>query len=304
MKKGFKLVFNLAMFLIVTGFVWYMAKSIGGGDAPEFGRAAQQDEPFESRYFNAKSFEMPEDVNRFDLHDTKLFVSAGQSIYILDADGNQLSSFSTQPHLRDITVSGDEIFLLYPAQIAVHHYDSGELLRQWEACSQLSDYCSFTVAGEAIYVTDAENKNICKYTTEGYFVKFIHSPKGFIIPSYSFDIDVWNDTIYCSNSGRHLIETYTLNGDFIASFGSSGAAAGSFAGCCNPVYIAFTPSGTLITSEKGIPRISNFQRNGKFNEIWLNNRMLGSRNNACAVRASEDRLFVAVRNRILIYQQY
>ena len=302
MKKGFKLVFNFAMFLIVIGFVWYMAKSIGNDNAPGFGRAAQAAETFESRYYNAIYFEIPEDVKRFDLHDDKLFVSAGSSIYILDTEGKQLGSFPVEPDIRDIAVSGDEVFLLYPTQIAVHHSSDGLLLRQWDACSQLSDYCSFTVAGEAVYVTDADNKNICKYTVEGDFVRFVNSPAGFIIPSYSFDIDSWNDTIYTGNSGRHLVETYTLNGDFISAFGAAGGAAGSFAGCCNPVYFTFAPDGTLITSEKGNPRISRFSRCGKFQEVLINSRMLGPGSHAREVRATDDKLFVATRNLIMVFK--
>jgi len=181
---------------------------------------------------------------------------------------------------------------------------TGGLIRQWEACSHLSDYCSFTLAGDAIFVTDAANKNICKYSTEGNFGKFIQSPASFIIPSYSFDIDNWNDTIYCVNSGRHRIESYTLNGDFIAAFGKSGSEAGSFSGCCNPAYISFTPGGALIISEKGNPRISSFERNEKFTSLWFNSKTLGGGNTASEVKAIKNKLFVAGKNKMFVYQCY
>ena len=301
MKKGLKIASNLIIFLLITGFVWFMASSVNKDNLPGYGNIGLSEEPFESPYTQVASFDLPDEINRFELYNDKLYISAGQAIYVYDTEGERLTSFQVEPEVRDIAVDGELIYLLYPTSISVHLSD-GQPFNQWEACSELSDYCSFTIAGDAIFVTDAENKNICKYTTEGYFVKFIQSPRGFIIPSYSFDIDSWNDTIYTVNSGRHSIETYTFNGDFIASFGVSGTAAGSFAGCCNPVYIGFTPCGTLITSEKGVPRITNFERNGKFNEMLLNSRMLASRSDACAIRASNDKLFVAVRNRIVIFE--
>jgi len=301
MTKISKITLNLVIFLVIIGFAWYMVSSINKDESPGSRIFQGTDESFASHYKQISSFKLPEEINRFELQGKRLFISAGQTVYILDTEGKRLANFPVGTDVRDITVSSDEIYLLYPTRITVYSMD-GKLTRQWEACSKLSDYCSFTIAGDAIFVTDAENKDICKYTTEGNFVKFIKSPHGFIIPSYSFDIDSWNDTIYCVNSGRHSVESYTLNGDFIAAFGTPGSEAGSFAGCCNPAYISFAPCGALITSEKGNPRVSSFERNGKFKGVWLNAKMLGGGIKACALRAMDDKLFVAVKNKISVFQ--
>ncbi len=300
MGKTLKIILNIAIFLVVIGFIWYMARSVNKEEVTY--AESQQEAPFVSRYNQVSTFELPEEINRFELHDGKLFVSAGQSVYIYDAGGTRLASFPVKPNARDITAGEGAIYVLYPTFIEVYTAN-GELLHEWEACSELSDYCSFTLAGDFVFVTDVENKNICKYTKEGNFVKFIQSPRDFIIPSYSFDIESRNDTIYCVNSGRHLIETYTLDGNFIAAFGGPGAEAGFFAGCCNPVYISFTPEGELITSEKGNPRISAFERNGNFKEILLNSRILGGGNNAYEVKSEGEQLFIAGKNKIMIYEK-
>ena len=301
MNKVLKITLNLAIFLIVIGFVWYMATSVNKDDSPSYENAGESAKSFESPYTQVTFFELPTEINRFELHNNKLFISAGQAVYLFDTEGNRLNNFLVASNIRDITVCDEEIYLLYPTRIAVYSMN-GNLLRQWEACSELSDYCSFTLAGDAVFVTDAENKNICKYTTDGGLMKFIKSPNSFIIPSYSFDIDSWNDTVYCVNSGRHLIETYTLNGDFIAAFGNPGSEAGFFAGCCNPAYISFTPDGALITSEKGNPRMSCFGRDGKFKELWFNNKMLGGGNHARQVKIADDKLFVAEKNKIMVFK--
>ena len=293
--------FNIVIFLVIIGFVWYMAVSIRQENSLDVGNIWKSDESFSSPYRQVTSFKIPEEINRFELRDNRLFISAGQSVYIFDTDGKQLFHFPVGPDVRDITVENENIYLLYPTRIAIYSM-SGKHIRQWEACSELSDYCSITVVGDAVFVTDAKNKNICKYTTDGYFVKFIQSPRNFIIPGYAFDIDCWHDTVYCVNSGRHSVETYTLDGDFIAAFGRPGAEAGFFAGCCNPAYISFTPNGTLITSEKGNPRISGFERNGKFKGVWLNSKILGGGNKAYEVKAMNDKLFVAGKNKVSIFQ--
>ena len=298
MRKDLKILLNIAIFLVVVGFTWYMVRTINRGETTYAETTVEA--PFISPYKLVSSFTLPREINRFELHDGRLYIAAGEAVSIHDREGKQQASFRVKPGVRDITVEGKDIYVLYPSFIEVYSID-GELTRQWEACSELSDYCSFTLAGDFVFVTDAKNKNICKYTKEGNFVKFIRSPRGFIIPSYSFDIDHRDDTLYCANSGRHLVETYTLDGDFIAAFGGPGSEAGCFAGCCNPVYLTFSPEGKLITSEKGNPRVSSFERNGAFREILLNSRLLGGGSKAYEVRAAGDRLFVAGKNKISVF---
>jgi len=89
--------------------------------------------------------------------------------------------------------------------------------------------------------------------------------------------------------------------NFISSFGASIADGGYFAGCCNPAYLSFTSDGALITSEKGIPRVSSFSRNGVLNAALLNGKMLKSSNKACEIKAEANKLFAASKNKILIF---
>lgn len=300
MNKSLKIIINITILLIVVGFVWYMAYYINEEEATPVEN--RQEAPFSSRYTQVSSFDLPQEINRFELHEDKLYISAGQSIYICDTAGNQLVSFTVRPDVRDITVDAERIYVLYPTLIEVY-LANGTLVHEWEACSELSDYCSLALAGDFVFVTDAENKNICQYTIEGNFVRFIKSPRDFIIPSYSFDIESRNDTVYCVNSGRHLVESYTLDGKFIAAFGGPGGEPGFFAGCCNPAYITFTPQGELIASEKGNPRVSSFERNGTFREILLNSRLLGGGNKAYEVRTDGSRLFAAGKKTILVFKE-
>jgi len=301
MRKELKIALNLAIFLLVAGFIWYMVTSLNKEERTYADTGAANVESFVSSYTKISVFDLPSEVNRFELVDNKLYISAAQSVYIYDTEGRQQFSFPVKADARDITVGGDSIYVLYPTYIEVYSPE-GTLIHEWEACSELSDYCSLAIAGEYVFVTDAANKNICQYTREGGFRRFIQSPRGFIIPSYNFDIESRNDTVYCVNSGRHLVETYTLDGEFISAFGGPGGEAGFFAGCCNPAYISFMPDGQLITSEKGNPRVCYYGTNGEFKEVLLNNRLLGGGNKAYEVRAANNSLFVAGKDRINVYQ--
>jgi len=301
MKKGQQIVVNLIIFLLIGGFIWHIATSINRNEVLYADRDPATEEVFVSPYEQIASFEVPDEISRFELDDDKLYIIAGATVYICQADGKEIHRFPISPEARDIAVKNRQIYILYPTYIEVFSED-GTQVYGWKACSELSDYCSFTFTDEHVFVTDAANKNICKYTLEGSFVRFIHSPRNFIIPSYAFAIENRNDTIYCVNSGRHQVEMYTPEGSYMGSFGGPGGQSGFFAGCCNPAYIAFSPEGELITSEKGNPRISSFERSGNFKEVYLTARMLGGGNKAYEVKAKENLLYIAGKNKITIYR--
>ena len=325
MGKGLRIVINILILLVVAGFVWYMISSLSKEDVSYTSTDAEQQgqDVFVSPYTKEASFEVPENINALELVDNKIYVATNSSVIVFDLSGTLLTRFgvngiidydndsesgavgkasSESAGVRDIAVKDDLIYLLFPTSIKVYSTEGREV-NAWEACSNNSNYCSFTLASDFVFVTDADNKNICKYTTDGSFMKFIHSPRGFVIPNYSFDIDVLNDTIYCVNAGRQQIETYTTNGDFIASFGHPGGQPGAFAGCCNPAYILFTPEGDIITSEKGNPRICIFEKNGRFKSQLLNNRMLGGGSNAYDIKICDDKLYVALNKTVSVFKK-
>lgn len=254
-----------------------------------------------SPYKLVSSFSVPDQIESFEIYDDKLVVAASNNIFIYDRSGGLIQNFPVGSQVRDLTVQNGHIYLLYPTRIETYNLE-GEWVNDWEACSEESDYCSFAVTPDFVFVTDAINKNICKYTTEGNFVKFIQSPNGFIIPSYSFGITHIDGTIYCSNSGRHQIESYTLDGDYIGTFGKAGGATGMFCGCCNPVHLAYTSTGEIITSEKGNPRISCYSPDGQFRSVLLDKEALGGGNKAYGIKVKDDKLFVSGKNLISTFQ--
>jgi hypothetical protein len=262
----------------------------------------REENAFISPYKLVSSFDSSGDVQAFAQFGDRVYVATPEFVSIYDSHGKLQHQFSVGDEtVRDMAVDGDEIYLLYPAGIEVRTHQ-GEMMRKWEACSELSSYCSFALAQGFVFVTDMNNKNICKYTKEGNFVKFIGSPNGFIIPSLTFGIECIGDVLYCSNSGRHQVERYTLDGSYIGSFGKPGGAPGLFTGCCNPVHLSHTAHGDIITSEKGTPRISCYGSDGKFQSILLDNKSLGGGNTAYDIKVWEDKLYVAGKNKVSVFR--
>jgi hypothetical protein len=241
-------------------------------------------------------------VEAFDCHNGKLYAAGNNTITVMDDYGKTLARFDDPNGLtRDMAVDETGIYLLRPDAVTVYSHH-GEPIRQWEACSSLSDYCSMALAGEFLFVTDRDNKNICKYTRQGEFKQFIESPNRFIIPSLTFGIAYAGGNIYCANSGRHQVEIYSLEGNYKGKFGAAGSGQGHFCGCCNPTHLAATPNGEIITSEKGSPRISCYSPGGNFQSTLINNKMLGTNTAASKVKVAGAKLFTACADKITVYE--
>lgn len=261
----------------------------------------KEDEDFVSPYRRIYGFLVPDDICGMEVEGGSIYVATPNSVSVYGLSGELQTNFPTPSDVRGITVYDGLIYLLFPARIEV--YDrQGDIRQSWNACSEDSDYCSFTVCPDGVFVTDAAHKNICKYTFEGALVRFIQSPKGFIVPSYCFAITYMDGMIYCSNPGRHLVESYTAEGDFVASFGKSGTEAGAFSGCCNPAVITPSNNGELLVSEKGIPRISCYRTDGTFRSVLLNSKALGGGHEAYDVRVMKDKLIVVGGKKVSVFQ--
>lgn len=256
---------------------------------------------FVSPYRRTFGFVVPDEITALELIGDQIVVGTSNNIYRYGINGELQGNFSVRSGLRDVAVYNDKLYLLFPSRIEV--YDrQGEPIKEWEACSDDADYCQLTVLKEGVFVTDAAAKNICQYKPDGTLARFIKSPNGFVVPSYSFGITNFNGHVFCSNPGRHIVEQYTVNGEYVASFGKSGMGAGEFSGCCNPVQIIATEKGELLTSEKGLPRISCYGSDGTFHSILLDDKALGGGHSAYDMRMLGDKLIVAGGNKISVFQ--
>jgi hypothetical protein len=256
---------------------------------------------FQSPYKLVGAFRTPAHIDSFEFYNGEIIIATLNNVSIYQPGGNLVNNFAVGSGLRDIAVNNDLIYLLFPARIEVYDF-SGNLKKDWEACGENSDYCSIAVSPDYVFATDTSNKNICQYSLEGGLIRFIESPNRFIIPSYSFGITYANGQIYCSNPGRHSVEQYSVSGEYLGAFGGPGEAPGRFCGCCNPVYLSYTPRGEIITSEKGNPRISCYDSQGNFRNVLLGDQMLGGGSTAYDVKVYGDKIWIAGDNIISTFQ--
>jgi hypothetical protein len=85
---------------------------------------------------------------------------------------------------------------------------------------------------------------------------------GFMLPNKSLDFAVdAAGVVYATDTGRHRVTSWTLDGTMVASFGKFGMAKPEdFVGCCNPVNVAVAPDGSIVTAEKMIARVKVFDK--------------------------------------------
>jgi hypothetical protein len=119
-----------------------------------------------------------------------------------------------------------------------------------------------------ILVADATARCIRRYDWNGKALGVIGAYgkiRGFMLPNKYLDIDIdANDQIYATDSGRHQVTSWKLDGTNAGNFGKFGlASAEDFVGCCNPVNLAIAADGKIITAEKVIARVKIYNQSGK-----------------------------------------
>jgi sugar lactone lactonase YvrE len=121
---------------------------------------------------------------------------------------------------------------------------------------------------EEILVADAAARCIFRFDQNGKPLGEIgnqNKTRGFILPNKSLDMDVdSNGMVVATDSGRHRITAWKLDGTPIRQFGKFGLSnPEDFVGCCNPVNLAFAPGGRIVAAEKVAARVKVFDLEGK-----------------------------------------
>jgi hypothetical protein len=144
----------------------------------------------------------------------------------------------------------------------------GKVLGEWGPFEDSSIITSITSNRKYVAFADAGNKMVFVLDKGGEVKKMIgQNDKQFEIPSPYFDVALDNeDNLFTANTGRHRVETRSIDGVVKSYFGEPGTAPGRFCGCCAPPHFALIPEG-FVTSEKGINRIKILDKKGEFVEF-------------------------------------
>ena len=127
---------------------------------------------------------------------------------------------------------------------------------------------SIRVFRHEVLVGDAAARCVCRYDATGRALGLVgnqDATRGFMLPNRSLDFDVsTGGLIYATDTGRHRVAAWTLEGSLTGTFGRFGHAnPEDFVGCCNPVNLAIAPDGTVVTGEKMIARVKVYAPAGR-----------------------------------------
>lgn len=126
---------------------------------------------------------------------------------------------------------------------------------------------SIKVFGDEILVADVGARFIRRYTAGGQQVGSIGAQAktgGFMLPNGSLDFAMdRNGVVHAADPGRHRVTSWTLDGTPRGQFGRFGQShLEDFTGCCNPVNLAVTPDGKIVTGEKAVARVKVYEPDG------------------------------------------
>ena len=199
-------------------------------------------------------------------------VGGDHTLVVFAADGTRLKQWSTEATAHCLLPLGQDALLVgYSNRYAI--FDAhGQQQFQSPNLGRRTYLTSAAVYQDRLFLADAGNREvlICDRKSGEVLERFgkkdaDRGNPGFNIPSPYFALAMAADGKLCvANTGLLRVETYTLDGRFVSSWGEPGMKVDRFCGCCNPAYFTLTPTGDFITSEKGLARINVYAADGRF----------------------------------------
>jgi len=201
----------------------------------------------------------------------RIYVAGDQSVRVFDSAGKQVSYVKTSSVPRCLAVAKDGTMYV-GAMDRVEVYPAGPAGRSsWDSAGDKAIFTAVAVTQEWVFVADAGNREILRYDRSGKLIERIRKKgpagkiDGVLMPSAHFDVEIGADGLIRANDpGRLCVDIYTAQGELLTSWGKGGPDIDRFIGCCNPVRIALLPDGSVVTSEKGLPRVKVYTKEGKF----------------------------------------
>ena len=203
-----------------------------------------------------------------------IYVAGDMSVLIYNSLGKNISKINLSGKARCISISPDnELFLGMEDHVEIYS-TTGEKNSQWSQIDTNSVITSIAISDNFVYVADAGNRVVWQYNHNGKMISRIgdknieNNIPSFVIPSAYFDLHLgYGDNIWAVNPGRHLFENFSSNGELNSIWGKTSQLIDGFCGCCNPSHFTIMANGSFITSEKGLPRVKEYNQEGKLKSV-------------------------------------
>ena len=206
--------------------------------------------------------------------DDRIYIVGDRSIGVFSEKTEPLPEIALNGRPQCVTITEDStIYVGMKDRVEVYDGKGGHRA-SWDRLGPNAVLTSIAVSKDDVFVADAGNRTVLRYTTSGVAVRLIGKKEkkrnipGFSVPSPYFDLAVAPDGLLrVANPGRHRVEAYTYDGDLELSWGKASMAIEGFCGCYNPINFALLPDGKFVTSEKGLPRIKIYNADGTFKGV-------------------------------------
>jgi hypothetical protein len=222
----------------------------------------------------------------------RIAVAADSRILIYGPDGTPVREIAAKSPVRAVGFDlRGRLFVALKDQIArVSESNAIELLGV-RFGGRESAITSLALADNGdIFAADSGERLVWRLDVSGKVLGQIKPQEnGFAVPRAFFPI-AWRDgRLFVADPGRHRIQTYTAEGALVSSWGARSRELEGFAGCCNPVSFAALADGTIVTAERGQPRVKAFSAGGRLSRV-----LAGPEDFAASIeaaRAEDDELF-------------
>jgi hypothetical protein len=246
--------------------------------APERPEQAGQAARMERAYSKTAALGGATSVHPFRRSLAGIAVGAGDRIYalgdeevrIFEAGGGFIQGWKAADKATCLTVGPEgRVYLGAPGRVEI--YDAkGSRVGGFAAGEKdrPAGVTAIKLSRKEVLVADAEARLIRRYDPAGKQLGLIgtgNKTGSFMLPNGWLDIDVdAQGIVLATDTGRHRVTSWTLDGAPLGSFGKFGMRdPADFVGCCNPVNLAFTPDGKIVTAEKMVARVKVYEPDGR-----------------------------------------
>lgn len=189
-------------------------------------------------------------------------VATDHEVVTYGRDGAERSRFPLQRPATALAYDPRGGFLVAAGDRIDAYAADGTHRAAWPSLGERALLTAVAAVGDDVFAGDAGQRLVWRLGPDGSVRGRIgdrdtaRGIPGLVAPSPYLDVAVAPDgSLWVANPGRHRLENYAATGELLRAWGRSGMAIDAFCGCCNPIHLAVLPDGSLVTSEKGLPRV-------------------------------------------------
>jgi hypothetical protein len=199
----------------------------------------------------------------------RIYALGDGQVRVFDPEGTLLGGWKVADEAECLAVDGGGRVLVAGGERLAIYDAEGKHAALFSAAEpgRPASITAVAVFGAEILVADASARIIRRMDASGRSLGVIGrqgQTGGFMLPNNSLDVAVDpKGVVYANDSGRHQVTAWSLDGSPVGRFGRFGMERPEdFVGCCNPVNLALTPDGNIVTAEKMVARVKVYRADG------------------------------------------